>query len=334
MTPLRAVAISVLLSMAFLASPGRSLAQEDAESAARPSPYGVNAHVPTAAEFKAIQKAGFGWARVDLTWNWVEPAPGLFRWDELDRLVTDARGRGVRLVGILGYCPAWASSGPDIFYPPRDTAQWKNYVRAMVGRYRGEIRHWILWNEPNCNTYFRGTVDQYIVQVLIPGARAVKEANPEALVCGPDLAHLSGCDWDRWMDKILADQGAYFDVITHHCYKEDPDEVFRQIDGRKWPWEPPSVRDILRRHGQGDKPFFLTETGWRSTKVGEAAQAGNLTKLLQGVVDRPWLHKVFLYELRDSTVEPGYGLLRVDHSPKPSYRAVRRFIKAHPAGRP
>lgn len=331
MTNPRTAALAALLLLGLLSLAGRPEAQGREGDAAPRSPYGVNAHVPTTADFRAIQKAGFGWVRADLTWNWVEPTPGLFRWDELDRLTSDARTHGVRILGVLGYCPSWASSGPDIFYPPRDTAAFKRYVRAVVGRYRGDIRHWILWNEPNCNTYFRGSVGQYIDQVLVPGSRAVKEADPGARVCGPDLAHLSGCDWDAWMDRVLREQGTTFDVITHHCYRDTPAEVFKQLEGPKWFWEPPPVRDILNRHGQGAKPFFLTETGWRSTKVSEARQAENLAGLLRGVLDRPWIHRVFLYELRDSPAEPGYGLQRVDRSNKPAYRAVRKFIRENPA---
>lgn len=299
-----------------------------------PSPYGINAHVPTEEDYRTIQKAGFGWVRVDLTWNWVEPTPGLFRWDLTDRVVEGARERDIKVLGILGYCPPWASSGPDPFYPPKETAAWKNYVRATVARYRGQVRHWILWNEPNCRTFFRGDLDEYVARVLIPGARAVKEADPGALVCGPDLAHLGGCEWDAWLTRLMGEQGALYDVITHHCYKDDAGDVFRQLEGPKWFWEPPAVRDILKKAGQAEKPFFLTEAGWRSNKVGEKEQAANLVALLRGVGERPWIHKVFLYELRDSAFEPGFGLQRRDGSLKPAFRAVKRFIREHPAKTP
>jgi hypothetical protein len=110
--------------------------------------------------------------------------------------------------------------------------------------------------------------------------------------------------------------------------------VFRQLEGPKRFWEPPAVRDILKKAGQAEKPFFLTEAGWRSTKVGEKEQAANLVALLRGVVQRPWIHKVFLYELRDSSFEPGFGLQRRDGSGKPAFQAVRRFIREHPAKAP
>ena len=275
-----------------------------------------------------MRRGGIRWARIDLTWDVIEPEPGKYRWDVVDRVVADAEANGVNLLGILGYCPTWAASGPSPFFPPWDVAHWKEFVRTIVGRYKGRIRHWTLWNEPNSESFFRGTLDQYINVVLLPGAKAAKEADPDCRIVGPDLAHLSGADWDKWLDKILARAGGAFDVIGHHCYKGKPDDVLRELDGRKKPWEAPSVRQILEKRGAAGKPFWLTETGWRSTQVGEQKQAGYIVALLRGIAARSWIDKVFLFELRDSPSLPGYGLLRTDGTPKPAFEAYKGFIEA------
>ncbi len=41
-----------------------------------------------------------------------------------------------------------------------------------------------------------------------------------------------------------------------------------------------------------------------------------------------WIDKVFIYELKDSPLEPGYGLLRENLEPKPAFTALGRFIDA------
>jgi len=290
------------------------------------SGYGVNAHIPTVDDFDAIARGGFGFARIDLTWNVIEPQPGAYRWDLVDPLVQDAEAHDVRLLGILGFCPPWASSGGDAFYPPRSIQEWQGFVSAIVGRYRGRIRHWTLWNEPNSNTFFHGSVDQFIRQVLIPGAQAAHAADPECKIVGPDLAHLTGAHWDTWLDRILAEAGPHLDILSHHCYKDNPSEVFRMLEGPSRPWEPQPVQRIIERRGQKGKPFWLTETGWRSDKVGPQRQAGYLISLLKGAIKRGWITKVFIYELRDSPQEPGFGLMSYAGKPKPSYQAVRGFV--------
>ena len=294
--------------------------------------FGVNAHIPSKEDLAHMEQSGFGYVRVDFTWDAVEPERGAFRWDITDEVVRNAEARGIRLVAILGYCPRWASSGPDIHDPPKNVREWKGFVAAIVGRYKGRIRDWILWNEPNSPDFFKGTTEQFIREVLIPGARAAKEADPGCRIVGPDLAHLESAHWDTWLDKILAEAGSYLDVISHHCYKDSPSEVFRMLEGPSRPWEPPPVQQVIERRGQEGKPFWLTEVGWRSDRVGKDRQAGYLVSLLKGANQRRWISKVFIYELRDSPQEPGFGLLHYSGKPKPSYTAVAGYIRSMSAG--
>ncbi len=322
---------AVALFLAAIAAPGTLPAAP--ERPHRPwtevNPYfGINAHLPSADDFDAIEKAGFGFVRVDFTWDRMEPLRGQIRWDLMDPVVEEADAHGVRLVAILGFCPPWASSGPSAYYPPRHARDWKEFVSALVKRYRGRVRHWILWNEPNSSTFFRGSTDQFIQQVLIPGAEAAKAADPGCKIVGPDLAHLSGARWDTWLDKILAEAGSYLDIISHHCYKDKPAEILRMLEGPSRPWEPPPVQRIIERRGQGSKPFWLTEVGWRSTHVGPAKQSGYLISTLQSTRQRGWISKVFLYELRDSPQEPGFGLMTYAGKPKQAYTDVRGFIRS------
>jgi hypothetical protein len=294
------------------------------------SRIGVNAHIPTVQDLDEMNRAGIGWARVDLTWDVIEPRRGEYRWGMVDQMVARAEGENVRLLGILGYCPAWASSGPSPYFPPRSRAEWKNFVSTIVFRYKGCIDYWCLWNEPNNDGFFAGSLEEFIDEILIPGAKAAKEANPHCRIVGPDLAQLGGSHWDEWLDGILAKAGPYLDVISHHCYKKTPREVFRALEERQYPWDPDPPMAIISRRGQASKPFWLTETGWRTTQMSEERQAGLIISFLKGVLARPWLQRVFLFELKDSPSLPGYGLLRLDCTRKPSYKAVKGFIAANP----
>ncbi len=298
------------------------------EDGPRPvNPYfGINAHIPTVDDVEAISRAGFGIVRVDFTWNVMEPRPGAYRWDISDGVVQDAEARGVEVFGILGYCPQWASSGKDEFYPPRSQAEWQAFVNAIVSRYRGHVRFWSLWNEPNSDSFFHGSVEQFIRQVLIPGAQAAKAADPNCRIVGPELAHLEGAHWDTWLDRILAEAGPSIDVISHHCYKPKPNEVFRMLEGPSRPWDSKPVQQIIEKNRQQGKPFWLSEFGWESTKVGQDRQTGYLISMLRQAPKRRWISRIFIYELRDSPREPGFGLMSYAGNPKPSYTAVRNFI--------
>ncbi len=319
-------ALTALLPLSTMARKRHRRFNRLVADAGAASPFGVNAHIPTTSDFKRMYMAGISWARIDLTWDVIEPKRGLFRWDIIDRVVMDAKTYHVHLLGILGYCPPWASSGPGKNYPPGNISNWTGFVSQIVGRYKGRINYWSLWNEPNAETFFRGTVNQFIQEVFIPAAKAAKAANPDCRIVGPDLAQLSRSHWSVWLNTILKRAGPYIDVISQHCYKKKPGDVLKALDGKRHFWESRSVRSIIKRRHQADKPFWLTEVGWRSTEIGEKKQAGYIISLLKGIARRPWIKKVFIFELRDSPGLPGYGLLRQNGSPKYSYEALKGFI--------
>ncbi|NMB99895.1 MAG: family 1 glycosylhydrolase [Thermoanaerobaculaceae bacterium] len=287
---------------------------------------GINCHIPKPEDLDLIKEAQIGWIRIDLIWNVVEPKPKQYRWDMVDRVVKNAEERNIDILAILGYCPEWAAQNGDIHDLPRDVEEWKEYVRTIVSRYKGRINYWTLWNEPNSRTFFRGSLDQFIDEVFIPGIQAAKEANPNAKIVGPDLAHLKGAKWDLWLEEILTRAGKDIDIISHHCYKSKPKKVKRNLQGVVPPWDPPAVKKILQETNCLDKPFWLTEVGFRSNKVGEKKQEEYLVNFLQMNEKMGWIDKVFIYELRDSPLEPGYGIVNNDRSPKPAFFGIKEFI--------
>ena len=287
---------------------------------------GINCHIPKPEDLDLIKDAQIGWIRVDLVWNVVEPKPKQYRWDMVDRLVKNAEERNIDILAILGYCPEWASKNGNIHDPPRSVEKWQEYVKTIVSRYKGRINYWTLWNEPNSKTFFRGTLDQFIEDIFLSGIQAVKEANPNAKIVGPDLAHLKGAQWDIWLEEILKRAGKEIDVISHHCYKSKPKKVKRNLQGVVPPWDPPAVRKILERTGCMGKPFWLTEVGFRSNKVGTLKQSEYLINFLNMNEKMGWIDKVFIYELRDSPLEPGFGIVNNDRTPKPAYFGIKEFI--------
>jgi hypothetical protein len=315
------------------------------------SPYGVNAHAPQGQDlarlFDQLQAAGVGWVRIDFEWTAIEPQQDVFHWQIYDAIVAAAELRGLEVLGILAYTPAWATDGEPRAGVPRQVADWEDVCFRAAARYRGRVRAWEIWNEPNLDRFFAGSRTQYIERILEPGARAVRAADPGALVGGPGLAHLTSgdSDWYRWLLDVLERAGDELDFVSHHLYDRDGDrDVTRKLNDSTtfgdepelWDAATPSVREVLREGGWQGRPFWLTETGWASDQVGEPRQAdyyrGFLEEWLTGRPGRTWIHKVFFYELRDDPTPgiPKWGLLRADRSPKPAFAAYRDFIAAHP----
>jgi hypothetical protein len=318
--------------------------------AAEESPYGVNVHAPEGEDLKRLldlaQKARIGWIRIDFIWAWVEPVKGTRDYRVFDGIVGEARARGLEVYASLVGTPAWATDGAPWIGVPRDVADWRAFVSDSAKRYRGRVKAWGVWNEPNLGGFWAGSRAQYVDVLLRPAAEEIRKADPDALVCGPELAHLrsGGADWYDWLVEVMRRAGDAIDVVTHHVYDRDGNgDVTKKLDASTafggdpsfWNLVPPSVREVLR-YVRAAQPVWLTETGWASDEVGEANQSRYLVGLFSDWFGRPgeppWVRKIFSYELVDDGSDgvPRWGLLRPDRSPKPAYSGVAGFTSTYP----
>jgi hypothetical protein len=331
---------TLLFVLLALALPSLALADEA-------SPFGINIHAPAGAELDLLldraQAAGIGWVRIDFVWAYVEGTRDRYDWSLYDEIAAEARARGIEVFATLAYTPDWATSGPGFTGVPDDPAQWADFCFRAARRYSGSIRYWGLWNEANLDKFWSGSQQQYIDVIVKRGADAIRAGNPDALVGGPELAHLTSgdSDWYDWLFETLEQAGDKLDFITHHVYDEDgPGDMEPKLAGDTlfggrpsfWDTVPPSVLEVLEEANATDKPFWLTETGWETANVSESRQAANYAGLLDdwftGRAGRDWIDKVFFYEMKDGSAagSPTWGILRPDGSAKPAYGAYRDFI--------
>jgi hypothetical protein len=117
------------------------------------SPFGAH-FLPSPLMVKLMKAVGVNWVRLhdagtEFTgWYHLEKEPG--KWTFYDREIRCYRDRHLKILAGLQTAPRWASyyriSGKkgldhyfDRYYPPADLAAWENYVKTVVGRYRGDI---------------------------------------------------------------------------------------------------------------------------------------------------------------------------------------------------
>jgi polysaccharide biosynthesis protein PslG len=339
-------AVLLLLLLFAFVLPGRAQALEA-------SPFGVNIHLPQGAELERVldqaQEAGIGWVRIDFVWAYVETSQDHFDWRIYDSIAAEARERGIEIFATLAYAPQWATKGPYFFGVPEDPADWADFCFRAAKRYKGQIRYWGLWNEPNLDHFWAGTRQQYIDVILKRGADAIHAGNPGAQVGGPELAHLTSgdSDWYYWLRDALLQAGGKLDFVTHHVYDSDgPKDVAKKLAGKTlfgdrpdlWDTVTPTLEEVLKNAGWWGKSLWITETGWESGEVTEAKQAeylrGFLDEWFTGRSGRTWIDKVFIFEMDDANTpeKPTWGLIRLNGTPKPSWFAYRDFIAERPAG--
>jgi len=300
--------------------------------------FGVNAHIPSNSVADRIETAGIDWVRIDFLWLLVEPERDAYDWSIYDALVDRLESRGLRIYAGLGATPDWATTGPEFSGVPDDPNQWREFCYLAARRYAGRIHAWGLWNEPNLDRFWEGTRQQYIDAILLPGAQSISLGDPSALVCAPDLAHLSSAHWDDWLKATIRAAGDQLDVVTHHVYPSNgfASEVTYDLEtGGPFPFSPPSVEDVLRDADWRQRPFWLTETGVESHRWGEGRQANFVGTLLDQWFapsrgHRHWVDRIFFYEMQDSPDPSAYtfGLLHgpPELVPKEAYLTYAQSI--------
>lgn len=190
---------------------------------------GVSGEPSTAGATRALASVGLPHARVHVYFERAFPAPGVERWDEVDRRFGAARAIGAEPVAVLAYSPAWLSAcgaAEPRFCPPADLDAWSALVEraaTYVATAHG-VRAFEAWNEPNNPGFFAGTLPQYLA-LYEATARGVADA---AAATGLDLA-LGGpatVSADPvWIPAWLAHAQARelpVDFVSFHWYADYP----------------------------------------------------------------------------------------------------------------
>jgi len=300
-------------------------------------PFGVNAHIPKDSALDEVVRADIGWVRIDFRWSIVEPERDVYDWRKYDALLDRIEARGLRVYAGFGSTPAWATSGSEGSGVPDDPDEWQEFCYLAAARYRSRVDAWGMWNEPNQTRFWEGTRAEYIEIILLRGAAAVRAADPGALVCGPDLAHLSSSNWDEWLSEVITEAGHALDVVTHHIYSSYGrafEVIYDLEDKPSLPFGSPSVRKLLADTGWWGRPFWLTETGLQSSDYGQNAQAEFFEEVLEDCFGPQaaawWVDRIFFYHLHDAP-DPApttFGILHglPDLIRKPAFYSYRAFI--------
>lgn len=281
-------------------------------------------------------------------WREVEPTQDQFHWEETDQIVAAAEYYGLDVVVRLDQHPAWASPVDlALNAPPEKLRDYRDYVQRVAGRYRGRVRAYIIWNEPNLAIEWGGQPPDPVAftKLLRTGYQAVKAGDLQALVVAAGLAPTNSRDAQAMDERLFlqemyrAGAGAYFDVLGAHPYSfgQAPDApesdsnhpAFRRLA---------ELRQIMVDNGDRYKPVWITELGWTiappaeqaDIKVNLAQQADYLVEALD-IIRRewPWVELVTVWNMSQPTPgDPfgGYSLLDSAGQPRPAYEAWRQEV--------
>ncbi len=311
--------------------------------------------VQTYDDFDAAAELGAGFTRIKLYWDIIQPA-GPDDWQPAnvpDPLIETDLTAGREVVGLIVRTPAWARDATNPGNAPGqpsakdvpDMQSWETFVRRLAEQYRGRIRHWIIWNEPDVwdpnhpGSTWNGTEADYL-ELLKTAYLAVKAVDPEAKVYLAGLTYWWDKEYDReqylsrLLKLIVADPEApahnfYFDGVNYHLYYK-PQQVYDILS---------ETRATLDSFGMADKSIWLAETNAPPSSDPaepphrEPRFKASLTEQSAFIIqahamafaagaERVQVYKLFNSADHPEDVQP-FGLLRGDKSRRPAFDAYK-----------
>ncbi|MDT9692818.1 cellulase family glycosylhydrolase [Streptomyces sp. P9(2023)] len=307
-------------------------------------------------------EVGARWVRADLLWTNVQPdGPDTYRWEGFDRVVTAVAERGLTLLPVLGFTPAWARPADctSKHCRPADPVDFAAFAGAAATRYapRG-VHTWEVWNEPNLTRSWAPAPDVgAYTELLKETSQALWLSDPASYVILGGLAATSTKDGDISQTAFLQGVSArggnrVVDAVGYHPYTYP----FLASSVTQWrtPWERiegtrDSLRSVLVANGTPDMPVWITEfgaptngpgtssdgrpgtVGEETTHVPEERQAQIAADVVRTAAATPHVAALIWYTDRDLGTDTGdsenfFGLRRADGSAKPALGALRDAV--------
>lgn len=285
-----------------------------------------------------LKRLGVKWARCQTGWCRCETVRGQYDFRWLDEVVDALRGLGIQPWFCLSYGNRLYTAEADEtavgwvpLFDPQARAAWLRFTCAAAEHFRGRVRHWEIWNEPNITNFWKPKKPDpadytELVRITAP---AIRQRIADAVIIGGALSgvaegYLRGC--------LEAGLGGHVDRISFHPYRPVPEAGYES--------EVAALRGLVARYNPKIR-LWQGENGCPS--VGGPASVGAISQLeWDETRQAKWLLRRILSDLRLEleltsyfhTVDlVGYrgktnfkGLLRgTDYSPKPAYFAYQHL---------
>lgn len=295
-----------------------------------------------------VREMGASWIVEYFPWTYIQPeGPGMYDWTHSDLVINEANHQGLQLVARLDSVPAWARPANTTakYLDEQHFQDFGQFVYSFVNRYKGKVKYYIIWNEPNLSSEWgQRPVDPagYTELLKVAYTRA-KQADPNCVVLAAGLAPTlepPGSEWgmndlDYLAAMYKAGAGKYFDMLAAHSYglkspadePADPSKVnFDRVE---------LARNVMVANGDSVKKIMITEGGWNdnprwtySVRPSQRIEY-TLDVYQKALKDWPWLEAVNLWAFRFPRPTYGYPdyytFVTPDFVPKPIYYEVQKY---------
>ena len=186
-------------------------------------------------DLSGVKELGVQMTRDDLIWSGIETTKGVYDFTGYDSQTDSLIAKGISPLYLLDYSNCLynrmpSNKGYDCYlYIPRNATQFEtfkkaygNYTYEVVKHYKGKVKYFELWNEPNI--FWQPMMNDSIqalqyIELMKEGYTRAKQANPDAIILSAGIDTWNKTIIDNYI-KNYYKQGAknYFDILAIHPY--------------------------------------------------------------------------------------------------------------------
>ena len=183
-----------------------------------------------------VEPLGIKTIRLQGGWAKCEKEKGKYDFSWLDRIIDYARAKGLNILLETDYGnPIYEGGGGwDLAggFPTSDEAlaAWDAWVDAMSKHFRGRVRDWAMWNEPDIGKPAK--TPESIAAFNVRTARIIKRNIPDARIAGLSLARNKPEYLDECL-RLMGEDVKLFDWIIYHGYAPAPEMSYANVEAQK-----------------------------------------------------------------------------------------------------
>ena len=223
-------------------------------------------------EYKRFLKPlGIKHLRLQGGWAKCEKEKGKYDFKWIDEQVDYALANGINPTIETSYGnPIYEGGGePNLaggFPSGKGLEAWDNWVREMARHFKGRVRDWLMWNEPDNAHYRDPQMPLLTAQLNVRTAKVILSEIPDArigAICASTYQEEEGLDGaEHVFGGILDFMGKDRDLFTwivYHCYAQCPDAAYPHVE---------KLKKILEKRGVPASKLWQGECGCPSQATG------------------------------------------------------------------